>query len=296
MGNPGKRIETENGLQFARRPADGPNLLLLHPIGLDHHSWDRVADRLVGKYNIVAPDLPGHGGSLKALEGPHGPASLSVAVETLLDRLGWDETLVVGNSLGGGTALSLAKRQPERVKALGLLCSVGYREGLPLIARAAFVPGVPLLAGIAPPPLVRLGLELVRGRWGSVLAEDAIRTSQYLRSRDGRASLLRALRDLYGQDLTDMALHYESVQCPTLILQGRRDPLIRPWHAERLAKTIPGSELILLPRVGHFPQEEDPDTVAQELDRFLSSVSGIDASPRRHGDTEGVEPEERRSR
>lgn len=272
MAEPNKQIESENGLQFARWEGDGPNLLLLHPIGLDHHSWNRVADRLAGKYRILAPDLPGHGGSLKALEGSHGPASLSGAVESLLDRLGWDETLVVGNSLGGGTALSLVKRQPERVKALGLLCSVGYREGLPLLARAAFVPGVPLLAGLAPAPLVRLGLELVRGRWGSVLSEDALRTSQYLHSREGRAAMMRALRDLYGQDLADMAPHYESVQCPTLILQGRRDPLIRPWHAERLAKSISGSELILLPGVGHFPQEEDPDLVAGELDRFLSST------------------------
>ena len=286
MPNTAKRVEIENALQFARWDGDGPNLLLLHPIGLDHHSWNRVAQRLADRYRIVAPDLPGHGGSLKALEGPHGPVSLSTAVEGLLDRLGWDETLVVGNSLGGGTALSLAKRQPERVKGLGLLCPVGYREGLPLIARAAFVPGVPVLAGLAPPPLVRLGLELVRGRWGSVLSEDAIRTSQYLRSRDGRAAMMRALRDLYGQDLAEMAPHYEKVQCPTLIVQGRRDPLIRPWHAERLAKTIPGSELKLLPRVGHFPQEEDPDLVARELDRFLSSASGREVSPRRHGDTE----------
>ena len=49
--------------------------------------------------------------------------------------------------------MSLTKRQPERVKALGLLCSVGYREGLPLLARAAFVPGVPMLAGPCGPTI-----------------------------------------------------------------------------------------------------------------------------------------------
>ena len=257
------------GLHYARWGSSGPRILLLHAIGLDHQSWEPLIPYLADDYQILAPDLPGHGGSGRTLDSACGPRSLSASVEALLDRVEWPDAVVIGNSLGGGTALALAQRAPERVRGLGLLCSVAYVEGLPLLARAALLPGISRLAWMAHPLLVRVGLEMVRARWGSVHPEGAQRCSEYLRSPEGLAALLRLLRDLHGDELGEMASGYADIHCPALVLQGVRDPLIPVRHAERLAAALPQSELLCLKRCGHFPQEEDPGRTAAALLPFI---------------------------
>jgi pimeloyl-ACP methyl ester carboxylesterase len=100
-------------LAYERRGA-GPPLVLLHPLGADRHVWDPVLDRLAHERDVIAPDLPGFGGSASlALDDGQTPTPerLAVAVrrfvETELDLDGapWH---VAGNSLGGWVALVLA--------------------------------------------------------------------------------------------------------------------------------------------------------------------------------------------
>ena len=88
-----------------------------------------LAPFLQRDYQLVALDLPGHGESDKPAGADYGLQSLGAQVGRLLDELGWEDCLLVGNSIGGGTCLSLTLQHPERVRALALLNSVVYREG-----------------------------------------------------------------------------------------------------------------------------------------------------------------------
>jgi pimeloyl-ACP methyl ester carboxylesterase len=265
-------------LHFVRWGSSGPRVLLIHAVGFDHRTWEPVLPYLADEFELVAPDLPGHGASEKPANADYGLRSLGARMIGFLDELGWEDAIVVGNSIGGGTALSLAIQAPERVRALALINSVGLRSGLPLLGRLAFLPLVPLVASYSPLIAIRLGLEFARCARGTLSADRCALSSQYLRSPEGRASFFATLRQLYGQDLAHMAESYGQIRCPTLILHGEQDPLIRVRHARALAGEIPNSKLVLLPRCGHFSQEECPVPVANNLRAFLEQVCAKNAS------------------
>jgi pimeloyl-ACP methyl ester carboxylesterase len=260
------------------RGADGPRVLLVHAIGFDHRTWNLILPHLEERYRVAVLDLPGHGRSDKPADADYGPWSLGTRVVQLLDELGWNDATLVGNSLGGGVSLAVALQAPERVRALGLLNSVAFRWGLPPVGRLAAVPLVPAIAQYVPVFGVRFGLETCRHRWGSVTPDQCTVSRQYLRTPEGRGAFFRALRHLYGTDLERMAQHYPEIRCPTLVLHGEKDPLIRLSHAERLAKTIPDAEFVRIPRCGHFPQEESAAAVALELRKFLDRTIGKEPS------------------
>jgi pimeloyl-ACP methyl ester carboxylesterase len=260
-------------VHFQRYGDGGPRVVLVHAIGFDHRTWEPILPALAG-YEVVAVDLPGHGESGKPHDVDYGPYSLGSRMIRLLDELGWESAAFIGNSLGGGTSLAAALQAPERVKALALLNSVAFQQALPPLGRLASVPLVPHLSRIAPHLAVKLGLESCRHRWGSVSTERCTASRSYLRSAEGHGAFFRALRQLYGGDLSRMAEHYSEITCPTLVLHGERDPLIRLPHAAQLAETIPHAQFARLPHCGHFPQEECPEEVAKALRPFLEEVLG----------------------
>ena len=217
----------------------GPRVLLIHAIGFDHHSWKPIIPYLEDRYQLVALDLPGHGESEKPAGADYSLRSLSARVAGFLDELGLDDAILVGNSLGGGTSLAIAERAPERVKGLALLNSVAYRAALPILGRLALFPLVSMVSPLAPSFAVRVGLETVRASWGSVTGERCSAVGRYFRSREGRSAFFQTLRQLYGADLAQMEPHYREIRCPTLVLHGEGDLLIRVRFAERLAREIP---------------------------------------------------------
>lgn len=260
-------------VHFTRWGERGPRVLLVHAIGFDHRSWEPLVPHLRERCELVALDLPGHGRSDKPREADYHLPALGRRVVSFLDELGWDDAILVGNSIGGGTALAATLQAPERVRGLALLNSIGFRAGLPLLGRLALLPWVPWVAGAyLPPAAVRLGLELVRHGWGSVSAERCVSSGEYFRDPAGRAAFFSTLQRLYGPELDAQSARYGEIRCPVQILHGQSDPLIRPHHARRLAEAIPRAELVPLARCGHFPQEECPDRVAAALHAFLDRL------------------------
>jgi pimeloyl-ACP methyl ester carboxylesterase len=259
----------ETRLHYIQWGFTGPRVLLIHAIGFDHRTWEPVVPHLRDEFRVVGVDLPGHGESDKPAAVDYSLPSIGRRVVQFLDELGWEDALLVGNSLGGGTALAATVHAPERVRGLALLNSVAFREGLPPVGRLAFLPLVPLVGGYTPALFTRLGLEAVRGGWGSVTSLRTDACCRHLRDPGGRGAFFRTLRQLYGPELDEMAARYAEIQCPTLVIHGERDPLIHHRHAERLARTIPHAELKRVPRCGHFPQEEQPGVIGPLLRDFL---------------------------
>jgi pimeloyl-ACP methyl ester carboxylesterase len=260
-------------LHYQQWGASGPRLLLVHAIGFDHRSWEGIIPALAERYRVTAVDLPGHGESDKPFGVDYGLRAMAARVARFIEELGWEDAILVGNSIGGGTSLATAVLAPERVRALALLNSVAFRTGLPYLGRLAFVPVLPLLGCYAPSLVVRLGLESVRGRWGTVSADRLSACNRYLRATEGRGAFFQMLRQLYGPDLDELAERYGEIRCPALVLHGERDPLIAVRHAETLAGTLPNAQLVRVPRCGHFPQEECPQEVLPPLLEFLERVT-----------------------
>lgn len=113
------RIAVGGGEVWAEHVAGpGVPVVLLHPGVGDSRVWDPVMPRLVERHRVVRYDARGYGRS--AL--PTSEFSLVEDLVSVLDQLGLEQVVLVGCSMGGDTALSLALNDPARVRALVLLC------------------------------------------------------------------------------------------------------------------------------------------------------------------------------
>ena len=105
----------------AGKSHDGPPFVLLHGFGGDFENWSLVQEALAATHPAYAIELPGHGQSTKNVGGGRLD-DLSDAVVAAIDALQIDRFVLVGHSLGGAVAVSIAARAPERVAGLGLVC------------------------------------------------------------------------------------------------------------------------------------------------------------------------------
>jgi pimeloyl-ACP methyl ester carboxylesterase len=258
----------------------GPAIVLVHGIAGSSDQWEPAMRILGERFTVIAPDLLGHGRSAKP-RGDYSLGAYASGVRDLLVALGHPAATVVGHSLGGGVAMQFAYQFPERCERLVLVSSGGLGNEVHPLLRAATLPGselvLPLIAharllaageavGAA---LRRLGLragpdvaELARG-YGSL--SDAEARSAFLHT-------LRAVIDPGGQRVSAVDRLYLAADMPTLIVWGRRDPIIPATHAGTAHRGMPGSRLILLDDAGHFPQLDDPPGFANILGEFMEET------------------------
>ncbi|MDR5674983.1 MAG: alpha/beta fold hydrolase [Armatimonadota bacterium] len=255
-----------------------PTVVLLHGAGADCAglSWKHVAPRLARKFAVLAPDLPGHGGTPE-LPRPTTEAYLDWLCRWM-DGAGVERASLVGLSLGGALAVGYALRRPERVDRLVLVASYGLSPRVPYHGLLWFLLRSPLQRLLRAPGLRRgpglwLSVRFLVGDPGSVDAEllgdvrAALRGTspglfwRWLQTEVGRARV----RTYYGDRLRDL-------RCPVLLIHGDRDRLVPMAHAEQAARRIPQAQLVILRGCGHWPPRERPEGFWSALEAFLVDV------------------------
>jgi pimeloyl-ACP methyl ester carboxylesterase len=263
-----------------RTAGEGPVILLIHGITGDSRQWNEIIPQLADRYTVLAPDLLGHGASDKP-RGDYSLGAYAVCLRDLLIVLGHRRATVVGHSLGGGIAMQFSYEYPVFCERLVLVDSGGLGKEVHRLLRAAALPGaelvLPLLAhsrvtGVGEAlgqALGRLGLEL-----GHDLAEMARGYASLSDAAARRAFLhtVRAVIDLGGQRVDGTDRLYLAQMLPTLILWGRRDPMIPVEHAVVAHERIPGSRLEIFENTGHFPHLEEPGRFARLLVDFVENT------------------------
>ena len=266
-------------------------MVLLHGIAGTSATWDAVIPRLAEHYDVLAPDLLGHGESAK----PRGDYSLGAyanALRDLLEALGKNRATLVGHSLGGGIAMQFAYQFLGRCERLVLVDSGGLgREVHPLL-RAAALPGAELVLPWLSTTTSRGVGALVRGmnrlgiRAGPDL-DETWRSFVSLREPAARRAFIQTVRgvmDLSGQRVIANERLYLAEGLPTLIVWGENDPLIPVRHARASHERIAGSRLEIFPEAGHFPHRDDPERFARVLADFIRTTRPLHASAKRFGD------------
>ena len=262
-----------------RIAGEGPPILLIHGVAGSSQQWEPVMRLLARDFTVLAPDLLGHGRSAKP-RGDYSLGAYAAGLRDLIVALGIDDATVVGHSLGGGIALQFAYQFPERTSRLVLVSSGGLGPEVHFLLRAATLPGselvLPLIsndrvrgAGTAVSGLLgRLGL-----RAGPDIAEFA-RGYATLADGDSRRAFLHTLRaviDHGGQRVNATDRLYLAEDMPTLIVWGRRDPIIPVRHAGTANRGMPGSRLEVFDDAGHFPQLDEPDRFGDVLGEFIAT-------------------------
>jgi len=262
-----------------RITGSGPPVVLIHGMLNSSRHWQAVAERLAGRYTVVAPDLIGHGDSA-APRGDYSLGAHAASIRDLLAAIGIDRATIVGHSLGGGVAMQFFYQFPQRCERLVLVSSGGLGREVGPLLRTAALPGMSklLAATIQPRLLAALwqgGARMrARGMGGGAYVQAVARALRPLENEGAREAFLQTLRsviDTRGQRVSATDRLYLLEAMPTLIVWGERDNTIPIEHGRRAHEAIPGSRLRTLPRAAHFPNLEDPDGLARELLEFIAT-------------------------
>jgi len=282
LADPDSRFVEVNGLKihYKIRGQGEPVFLLFHGFSANVCTWQNVMTPLTRIGTVVAYDRLASGLTQRLLPGdwqgenPYSPAQQVAQAIGLMDALGIEKAIFIGNSAGGNVALQTALAHPERVGALILVGATVYG--------GAGAPGW-LLPLFKTPQMDHLGP--LSARWlesqGERLLElawhDPKRASPEI--REGYKKTFQVTNwDLALWELTKAThptglpdqLHTLSV--PTLVLTGDDDRVASPELSRKLAKDIPGATFKIIPECGHLPQEERPALFLEAVQKFVAEI------------------------
>jgi pimeloyl-ACP methyl ester carboxylesterase len=239
-------------------------LVLIHAFPVDAAMWDRQVASLGTDDEVLAPFLPGFGGSPSAGDVMTMDAAADfVAGE--MDQAGLDRAVVCGLSIGGYVAFSLWRRHRRRIAGLALAdtraepddeAGVERRKA---VAHKARTEGSEAIAE-NPPPLL------------SDAADDALweQVKEMIRRSPGEAI---AAASLGMAERPDSRPVLPEIDVPTTVIVGSADALTPPAMSETMARAIPNAELVTLNGAGHLSNLEDPDGFTATLRQLIQRVS-----------------------
>jgi magnesium chelatase accessory protein len=259
-------------VQHWPRPG-APTLLLLHGTGASTHSFRGLAPLLAEHFEVIAPDLPGHGFSGPAARGRAGMHDMAGAVGSLLQALGVTPKATVGHSAGAAVAvrMALTSKVPDLQTLIGLNAALLPLRGL---AGMVFAPAAKLLALNPMVPHFfawRAGDRAVLGRLISSTGSkiDAEGTALYGRLVASPPHVAGALAMMAQWNLPALAAELRALRTPLHLLVGALDRTIPPADAARVQALVPGTTREVLPGLGHLAHEEAPALLAQRVLELL---------------------------
>ena len=278
---------TIHGHEVGYRRAGARNaqtILLIHGLAGSSKTWDAVIEPLSADYDVIAPDLLGHGESAKP-RGDYSLGAFASGLRDFLTVLDVATVTVVGHSFGGGVAMQLAYQHPHLIDRLVLVGSGGLgREVSPLLRMLA-LPGAEYLMPLGIPKVVvdastEVGKFLGRRNIRSERLGEFWRAYASLAGAENRRAFVKTMRGVIepgGQTVSATDRLYLAARVPMMIVWGDSDGVIPVEHGRNAHELIENSRLEILEGVGHFPHVEDPERFADVVCDFMqSTVPGPD--------------------
>ena len=258
------------------RSGHGEPLVLLHGQGFSRRSFDPVVPALAARRDVIAVDLPGHGGSPRQPKGAgNAPRDLAVAVAELLDELELPTVHVAGNSSGGWVALELAKL--GRARTVTALAPAGlWRRRAPLHIRAGM-----RQARLNARIVRRLRPNAPRTRAGRALAASQVSGHPFRMPYEPARDAIHAMATAPGFRETLRALEKDrfsggaAITVPVTVAFGTRDRVLLPGVARRRDQLPEQTRWVRLRGCGHLPMVDDPAATAD----LLLQASDPDTAP-----------------
>ncbi|MCX6760644.1 MAG: alpha/beta hydrolase [Candidatus Nealsonbacteria bacterium] len=255
-----EEVVTINNLKINYKIAgNGPAVLLLHGWGGSSDSWLEVEEFLVKEnYFVIAPDLPGFGKSAPPPE-PWGIQDYSDFIFNFTEKLKLDSFFLLGHSFGGRIAIKFSGQHADKLKSLILCDAAGIR----------IEPNIKTKTIMA---AAKVGNVLFSHRLFAVIKE-RLRNIFYflLRNRDyvkADGVMRETIKKALGENLFS---ELPKIKVKTLIVWGEADQLVPVKCAHVFNKKIVGSQLNIMPKIGHSPHLEAPEKLSQIIIYFLKS-------------------------
>ena len=232
-------------------------VLFLHGLGATGMSWLNVALPLDRRCGVLAPDLPGHGGS-RTLFSTASLQSFSEMVEELVQALGGEAIHLVGHSMGGAVAVTLVERARLRIASLTLVACAGVTGAFKadffdryIGAESADDMAQVLATAVGPnyavPPV------MARSAFAEVRAP-------------GAQPILREIARVASTRVYTPVSSLSGLQGPISVIWGEADPITPVSDAAAFESW---AQIDILPGVGHMPHIEAPQAVHAAIERNI---------------------------
>ncbi|TWO79159.1 hypothetical protein CBW56_16260 [Denitratisoma oestradiolicum] len=251
-----------------RTAGDGPPLLLLHQAPLCSLEWEKVIPQLARNYQVIAPDMMGHGNS----DDPPREFEMEDFTRTTLqfmDALGIKRAILGGNHSGAALALSIAVNHPERVSHLILSCEMLVtREEIDAFLEK--IKNTPMSRDL---PMDDQGKFLVEA-WGryKLLAPTASPATRFLPFVIGQEARLRPFDAHYAVlRWLRKADRMPQIQCPTLVFGPENDLFFNIPRMNSALTRIADCQTVIIKDAGAMCAFEKPTELASAIQNFISA-------------------------
>ncbi len=259
---------------------DGPAVVLLHGFTYNAATWRFLEDDLENSYRVLSVDRPGSGLTRVHDEtanrlNPYSNAGQAALIIEMLDKLGIDQAVLVGNSAGGGIALMTALEYPDRVTGLVLVDAAIYTEGgappfiKPLFDTAQMDRIGPLLMRSF--PLWRENFAELNFTSPDAIPPDFWKTYFITTQADGWDHAFWGL--MQASEPQGLPARLDEITQPVLVVSGELDAVIPLEESLQLARDLPDAGIEVLPDCGHAPQEQCPNLLLDAMQPYLVRVT-----------------------
>ncbi|TFW18651.1 alpha/beta fold hydrolase [Duganella callida] len=264
---------------FYRQAGDvkAPTVLLLHGFPTSSHMFRNLIPELAGRFNVIAPDLPGFGFTKSPAGFVHTFDNLATVIGKFTEVLGLDAYAVYFFDYGAPVGLRLAVNHPERITALisqnGNAYVAGLSEGWNPIQKYWEEPSAAnreALRGFLTPETTQW--QYTHGVTDpSMVAPESYTLDSALMARPGNDEIQL---DLFGDYKSNVALYptfqkyFRDHQPPLLAVWGKNDPFFLPAGAEAFQRDLPKAKVRFY-ETGHFALETHLAEIGKEINEFL---------------------------
>ncbi len=248
--------------------SDKPPFIMLHGISRVAHQFDHLAPAFAANYHVMAIDMRGHGDSAWSPEGAYLVEDYVKDLEAFVTQLDLRNLTLLGNSTGGRVVQVYAGLHPDRMSRL-IVEDVGPERTNEIAS--AFTRQVQNEAnGWASEDELVAYLK----RSNAKTPEPILRTYAHFASKqrdDGRIVWKRDPNLAKGFVPTELWRYVEKVRCPTIYILGGASRIVSPESQEKLKSTLPDIQIVVMPGLGHYPDQEATSEFIEIAQRFLSA-------------------------
>lgn len=247
---------------------DGPSVVLIHGVLMDHRMWREQVKSLSTSYRVVCMDMLGHGEA----PNPPGPRKLDDFVEqardVISDVCGDERPVLAGFSMGGMVVQAYAIKYSHALRGLMIMNAVYNRNSTERDSVAVRLRNLERdgVKGMEGPSRARWFREDEKEKFPAEIEE----IIAWLYDGDPEAKT-KAYRVFATSD-GETAGRLEEIVCPTLVMTGDGDAGSPPHMSEAMAREIPNAQLKIFERQQHMMLVLDGDHVSQVMSEFLDSL------------------------
>ncbi|MGY0218382.1 alpha/beta fold hydrolase [Endozoicomonadaceae bacterium StTr2] len=268
------QVRNKPAVWYASKHPQGEPVVMVHGFSADKTCWLKLAGLLGQEYNIMIPDLPGHGET-----GTHHCYRLESMVDWLdewFDAVGIESAHIMGSSMGGGIAAWYAWKHPERIRSLTLISNAGIKPPIlgPFMQEVLETGRNRLVHRPGQDLDDLLNLVMARKPWIPKFALKAMEREMLNREALNDAIFANLIESF--EDLTEGHPRFETLledgPSKILALWGQDDQVLHVSSTEVIKQVRPDAEIIIMKNIGHAPMLEAPKLTARFCHEFMQGV------------------------